>query len=84
MVAGLLEVVAMLIVPLGLRIGADGASFVFENMWGTLIESLRISGGGSSDLMNVTIGMGNLAMDLLLAAAFLVAAPVADDQKDLG
>ena len=74
MVAGLLEVVAMLIVPLGLRIGADGASFVFENMWGTLIESLRISGGGSSDLMNVTIGMGNLAMDLLLAAAFLVAA----------
>ena len=45
MVAGLLEVVAMLIVPLGLRIGADGASFVFENMWGTLIESLRISGG---------------------------------------
>lgn len=24
--------------------------------------------------MNVTIGMGNLAMDLLLAAAFLVAA----------
>lgn len=52
----------MLIVPLGLRIGADGASFVFENMWGTLIESLRISGGGSSDLMNVTIGMGNLAM----------------------
>lgn len=84
MVAGLLEVVAMLIVPLGLRIGADGASFVFENMWGTLIESLRISGGGSSDLRNVTIGMGNLAMDLLLAAAFLVAAPVADDQKDLG
>ena len=74
MVAGLLEVVAMLIVPLGLRIGADGASFVFENIWGTLIESLRISGGGSSDLMNVTIGMGNLAMDLLLAAAFLVAA----------
>lgn len=73
-VAGVLELGAMLIVPMGLRIGADGVSFVFENMWGPLMDSMNASAAEGPALMNFTIGIGNLVMDLLLAAAFLVAA----------
>lgn len=69
--------------PHGARIGADGVSFVFENMWGPLMDSMNASAAEGPALMNFTIGIGNLVMDLLLAAAFLVAAPLADDQKDL-
>lgn len=72
MAAGVLEVVALLLLPIGVRFGPQGVSFVFEGMLHTLLEV----GGQTNDLAafsNMTIGLGSLVLDVALIVGLLFA-----------
>lgn len=71
MVVGMLEVVALLVLPIGIRFGTEGVSFVFEGMLGSLLEM----GGQTNDpalLGQMTIGLGSLVLDAAVAVVLLI------------
>lgn len=69
-VVGLIEIVAMLVIPLGFRISESGAVWTTENMLGTLVESFNL--GGSQPLGSINIGIGSGLADLLAGVVLLI------------
>lgn len=71
MAVGILEVAGLLLLPLGVRIGAGGYSFVAEGMLPTLLK-LGPGQHELEELTGMTIGMGSVVVDAAALAALLL------------
>lgn len=69
-VVSLLDVLAMLFVPLGIQSAVDGSSsFVFENMFGTMMNEINSTATVAAPM---TIGIGSLILDIILIVVFIL------------
>ncbi len=69
-VVSLLDILAMLFVPLGIHTAADGSSsFVFENMFGTMMNEINSTATAAAP---ITIGIGSLILDVILIVVFVL------------
>lgn len=71
MAVSVLELIGLLVLPLGVRIGEDGVSFVAQGMLPTLLD-LGMGQHGVDELFGATIGLGSVLVDLAALAALLL------------
>jgi hypothetical protein len=76
MVAGVLELVAMMVLPLGIKLTGDGhVQWVFETTLGSLIENPSLTGQQDLSVFSeISLGVGSIAVDLILGIALLLVA----------
>lgn len=72
-VAGVLELVAMMVLPLGIKLTGDGhVQWVFETTLGYLIANPSLAGEQDLSVFNeISLGVGSIAVDLALGIALL-------------
>ena len=68
-VVSLLEMGALMLIPVGLRFGPDGAQVV----WDSMLRSMIAAGSSNLPLDSVSMGLGSIVVDLLCAVGLLVA-----------
>lgn len=73
MMMSVLELVAILVIPLGLVIGETGAHWTAETMMGA-IPGLLTGGSAENAMVGIPLGVGSFLVDILAGAALLVAA----------
>lgn len=72
-VGGVLELVAMMVLPLGIKLTGDGhVQWVFETTLGHLIANPSLAGEQDLSVFNeISLGVGSIAVDLALGIALL-------------
>lgn len=72
-VGGVLELVAMMVLPLGIKLTGDGhVQWVFETTLGYLIANPSLAGEQDLSVFNeISLGVGSIAVDLALGIALL-------------
>lgn len=73
MLVGVAEIPAMLFLPLGVRLSPTGAAWTTESMFHSLGNNLGSLNGASSSVTQ-SIGIGNIFIEALAGAAFLLVA----------
>jgi hypothetical protein len=74
MAVGFLEILAMLFIPLGLRITESGVVWTTETMMGSLFKNGNIFAASEPPLSEISIGIGSGFADLAAGIAFLLIA----------
>lgn len=70
-VVGVLEMVGLLLLPVGVHVGENGLSFVAQGMLPTLLD-LGMGQHGVDELFGMTIGLGSVLMDVAALVALLL------------
>ncbi len=73
-VVGLLEIAAMLFIPIGIRITESGVSLTFETMIGSLFESGNFFNSTQAPLSEISIGIASGFADLAAGIGLLLLA----------
>jgi len=73
-VVGLLEIAAMLFIPIGIRITESGVSLTFETMIGSLFESGNFFNSTQAPLSEISIGIASGFADLAAGIGLILLA----------
>lgn len=73
MVGSILELVAMLVLPLGIKLTGDGhVQWVFESTLGSIIANPSLAGEQDLSVFSeISLGVGSILIDLILGIALL-------------